>query len=166
LVRRSWQFSSLMLRRLQLQKWKPSSLEMEVFLKLTTVVRFAQLSILSDGSIIHQSRWFPRWASRWDVAKDETVRSAVRGECRIFYSFPMRAPGFMAVNYLTCGEQTSYQTLLVGKQLLEEIARRRKSIAIVCEAYSDRLSERLMRRWGFVRHALTLGEQHYIRRLS
>jgi hypothetical protein len=72
----------------------------------------------------------------------------------------------MAINYVTCGEQTSYRTLLLAGQVLEEIARSRKSIAIVCQAVSVRLSERLMHRWGFVRHALTVGENHYIRRLS
>ena len=72
----------------------------------------------------------------------------------------------MAINYLTSGEQTSYRTLLLGVQVLEEIARSRKSIAIVCQTYSDRLTERLMNRWGYVRHALSLGDNHYIRRLS
>ena len=72
----------------------------------------------------------------------------------------------MAVNYLTCGERTSYRTLWLGVQMIEHIARQRESVAIVCQAYSDRLSERLMHRWGYVRHALTLGDNHYIRRLS
>ncbi|MFN9419593.1 MAG: hypothetical protein ACK56W_00205 [Pirellula sp.] len=131
----------------------------------TIASRFAQLSIFSDRSISHQSRWFPRWASQWDIANDETKPSASNGECRFFYSFPWRTPGFMAVHYMTSGDQTSYRTLLLGVQVLEEIARSRKSIAIVCQAYSDRLSERLMHRWGYVRHALSLGDNHYIRRL-
>ena len=155
-----------MLSHVHLSKWEPSSSANEDFLLRTTASRFAQLSLFSDGSISHQSRWFPRWASQWDIAKDETKRSAPTGECRVFYSFPIRTPGFMAINYLTSGEQTSYRTLLLGVQVLEEIARSRKSIAIVCQAYSDRLTERLMNRWGYVRHALSLGDNHYIRRLS
>lgn len=154
-----------MLPRVYLSEWEPSSSANEEFLLRTTEGRFAQLSIFSDGSISHQNRWFPRWASQWDIAKDETKRSASNGECRFFYSFPCRTPGFMAVNYMTSGDQTSYRTLLLGVQVLEEIARRRKSIAIVCQAYSNRLSERLMHRWGYVRHALSLGDNHYIRRL-
>jgi hypothetical protein len=155
-----------MLPRIHLSKWEPSSSANEDFLLRTTAGRFAQLSIFSDGSISHQTRWFPRWASQWDIANDVTKRPASKGECRIFYSFPIRTPGFMAINYLTGGEQTSYRTLLLGGQVLEEIARSRKSIAIVCQAVSVRLSDRLMHRWGFVRHALTLGGNHYIRRLS
>lgn len=155
-----------MLLSVHLPDWEPFSSANEDFLSRTTVGHFAQLSIFSDGSISHQTRWFPRWASQWDIAKDETKRSALKGECRVFYSFPIRTPGFMAINYFTSGEQTSYRTLILGVQVLEEIARSRKSIAIVCQAVSVRLSERLMHRWGFVRHALTLGENHYIRRLS
>lgn len=165
LVQRSWLFASFMLPRLHLHPWDLST-EREDFLVLTTGARFAQLSIFPDGSVSHQTRWFPRWASQWDVAKDETRRSASNGECRFFYSFPWRTPGFMAVNYMTSGEQTNYRTMLLGVQILEQIARHKKSNAIVCQAYSDRLSERLMHRWGYVRHALSIGDNHYIRRLS
>ncbi len=113
-----------------------------------------------------QPRWVPRWATQWDVLKDQITRPNPLETCTIFYAFPKRTPGFLSVGYLLCGPETKYRTLRAAVDLVEGIARGQGSQAIVCQAFSERLTERLMNRWGYVRHALSLGPNHYIRRLG
>lgn len=110
-------------------------------------------------------RWVPRFASRWDVLLDTSRPRVKERECHVYYSFPMRTPGFMAVQYLVCGQETPYATLRRSVEIVSWIARARGCQAVVCQAISDRLSERVMKRWGYVPHAKTLGPGHYILRL-
>jgi hypothetical protein len=72
----------------------------------------------------------------------------------------------MSVLYAKSGPNTRYRTLYRGTQLVEEIAVLRKAQAIVCQASNTRLNERLMNRLGYVRHAHSLGDNHYIKRLT
>ena len=134
--------------------------------------RYAQFSLHRSSD---ESGWFtfefvPRWvpplASRWDVLVDTLRPRAAAGECRVFYAFPLRTPGFMAVQYLLCGPQTPYATLRRCVEIVSWIAQARRCQAVVCQAISDRLSERVMNRWGYVQHAKTLGPGHYIHRLK
>lgn len=133
--------------------------------------RYAQFSlrrsIQSDSlfQLEFTPRWVPRFASRWDVLRDTLKPRAVVGECCVYYAFPLRTPGFMAVQYLVCGQQTPYETLRRSVEIVSWIARARGCQAVVCQAISDRLSERIMNRWGYVQHAKTLGPGHYILRL-
>jgi hypothetical protein len=72
----------------------------------------------------------------------------------------------MTVNYLRSGPGTEYLTIRSSVDFLEVIARSRGCRAIVCEDVSSRISDRLMKRWGYVAHAAGLGPGHYIRRLE
>jgi hypothetical protein len=134
--------------------------------------RYAQFSLrrASDESVLFTFEFVPRWvpplASRWDVLVDTLRPRAAEGECRVFYAFPLRTPGFMAVQYLLCGPQTPYATLRRSVEIVSWIAQARRCQAVVCQAISDRLSERVMNRWGYVPHAKTLGPGHYIHRLK
>lgn len=133
--------------------------------------RYAQFSLrqaADDDSLFEFGfvpRWVPRFASRWDVLLDTSSPRAIAREARVYYAFPWRSPGFMAVQYLVCGHQTSYATLRHCVEIVAWIARARGCQAVVCQAISDRLSERVMNRWGYVQHAKTLGPGHYIHRL-
>lgn len=128
--------------------------------------RYVHFSIDPTNRVVLRTRWWPRFASSWDVAKDEVTRPAPFGICEVYYSIPQRCPSFLTVNYLRCGERTSYSTLLRAVKLTEFIASQNQLHAIVCQAISRRLSERLLNRWGYVRHAAKVGSNHFIRRLG
>lgn len=72
----------------------------------------------------------------------------------------------MSVLYAHSGPNTSYRTVYKGVTVVDEIAGIRNARAIVCQATNTRLTERLMRRLGYVRHAPLLGNNNYIKRLS
>ena len=70
----------------------------------------------------------------------------------------------MSVLYARSGPDTQYKTLLRAVSIMDEIATLSNSNAIVCQMISERGTERLMQRWGYVRHATSLGDNHYIKR--
>ncbi|AMV32942.1 hypothetical protein VN12_12510 [Pirellula sp. SH-Sr6A] len=142
-----------------------------LFWKQVVGYRYAQFSLraLDVGKDVFAFEFAPRWvpcfASRWDVLQDSLRPRVPDGDCVVYYAFPYRSPGFMAVQYLVCGRHTPYGTLRRCVQLVAWLAQVRRCQAVVCQAISDRLTERLMDRWGYVRHAKTLGPGHYIHRL-
>jgi hypothetical protein len=97
---------------------------------------------------------------------DRVVRSLPEDECRFYYSFPHSVPGYMSLLYVHAGEKTSYRTFRQGIVAMDTIARWRKSQAIVCQVTNSRLTHRMMTRWGYVRHAENIGDNHYIRRFD
>ncbi len=123
--------------------------------------------VLRNGRVVSiQARWWPRWGTVWGAMVDRVVRSLPEDECRFYYSFPRSAPGYMSLLYVHAGEKTYYQTFHQGIEAMDAIAGLRKARAIVCQVTNDRLNDRMMTRWGYVKHAENLGDNHYIRRLK
>ncbi|MCY2986239.1 MAG: hypothetical protein NTY15_21640 [Planctomycetota bacterium] len=121
---------------------------------------------LSNGELVAlYPRWWPRVGSQWESWQDSYHRTLPTDWCRAYYAFPRRAPGFMSVLYARSGPGTQYKTISRAVSAMDEIARIRDSQAIVCQMVSERGTERLMKRWGYVRHAFSLGDNHYIKRL-
>lgn len=121
---------------------------------------------LSDGEIVAiYPRWWPRVGSQWESWQDSYLRTLPPDSCRAYYAFPRRAPGFMSVLYARSGPRTQYKTISRAARAMDEIAGIRDAQAIVCQMVSERGTERLMKRWGYVRHAFALGDNHYIKRL-
>jgi hypothetical protein len=121
---------------------------------------------LSNGEIVAiYSRWWPRFGSQWEAWQDSYHRTLPANSCRAYYAFPHSAPGFMSVLYARSGPGTQYRTISRAASAMDEIARIRGAQAIVCQVVSERGTERLMKRWGYVRHAFSLGDNHYIKRL-
>lgn len=134
--------------------------------KLVSEWRYGTI-ILRHGDITTiQARWWPRWGSLWGAMSDRVVRTLPDDECRFHYSFPRSATGYMSLLYVHAGEKTSYRTFHRGIVALEEIALLRHARGIVCQVTNDRLTDRMMTRWGYAKHAESLGDNHYIRRLK
>ena len=119
-----------------------------------------------DGRLISiRPRWWPRIGSTWESMQDSYLRNVPNKVLIAYYAFPLRSPGFMSVLYAHSGPETQYKTILRAVLTVDEIARLRNAQAIVCQTVSARATERLMSRWGYVRHAITLGNNHFIKRL-
>ena len=128
--------------------------------------RYGELD-LHEGKLLRiRPRWWPRFGSQWESFQDSYIRTLPRDFLRAYYAFPVRAPGFMSVLYAQAGPKTQYKTLLVAMESMDEIAGLRNAQAIVCQLVSTRATERLMNRWGYVQHARSLGNNHYIKRLK
>jgi hypothetical protein len=128
--------------------------------------RYGQV-VLVDGQVARvDARWWPRWTSVWGAITEQIARTLPTEECRFYYAFPRRSPDYLSLLYVHAGPQTSYRTFHRGIVAIEAIARSRNARGIVCQVTNHRLTERLMGRWGYERHALRLGGDHYIHRLS
>lgn len=127
--------------------------------------RYGAIEIRDGELVCISARWWPRLASEWESLREQLIKTLPGGVCRMYYSFPWRTPGFMVLAYAHSGPDTTYRSIRCGLRCLEQIAIVWDSQAIVCQATNNRLSERTMNRWGYEKHALSLGDNHYIRRL-
>lgn len=111
-------------------------------------------------------RWWPRLVSGWEVRWAEWGRSrrAAADHCCLYFSQPRSAPGYLALKYVQSTAGTRYATFLAAIRALDRVAWIKRSDAIVCEAFNQRLSDAMMRRWGWESHLPDSGRRHFIKR--
>lgn len=78
--------------------------------------------------------------------------------CWLYYHQPRRCPNFLALKYVVSYRDASYATFHRALEVLDEIARLKRSDAIVCDVWNDRISDRLLARLGW--EALTRRPWH------
>jgi hypothetical protein len=99
------------------------------------------------------------WLGRWMHER--------RGGDRllIYYNHPWRFPNFLALAYAISSRETTMRSVRVGLEVLDEIARLKRSDALLCDASNWRISERFMRRWGWEPHCpSSWWHRHFIKR--
>jgi hypothetical protein len=110
-------------------------------------------------------RLLPKIATNIHVWWDATMRTLPPDTAWLYFSQPMRCPGFMVINYARSGPRTSLRTIGVLSQSITILAEFAKARAIVCQAIHPRLGERIFDRFGYVRHAHHLPGMNFIKRL-
>lgn len=108
-------------------------------------------------------RW-PHYGNWLQVIWDLHFRPVERDRCEVFYHQPLASPKFLTLSYVHAGARTSISTLYLAALVLDEIARIRKADAIVSHVTNDRITDRLMQRWGWEPHCLKWRGRHFIRR--
>jgi hypothetical protein len=99
------------------------------------------------------------WLGRWMHQR--------RGGDRVilYYNHPWRFPNFLTLAYAISARETSMRSVRVTLEVLDEIARLKRSDALLCDAGNWRISERFMRRWGWVPHCpSSWWHRHFIKR--
>ncbi|MDA7979271.1 MAG: hypothetical protein MPJ50_10950 [Pirellulales bacterium] len=87
-----------------------------------------------------------------------------RDECRLFYNQPWGHSSFLALRYVESGVGTSLATVNVALTALDEIARIKKADALLCDAANLRLSDRVMKRYGWEAHKPQRWHRNFIKR--
>ncbi len=88
-----------------------------------------------------------------------------RGDrCQLYYSQPRRFPDFLALTYVISSRGTTYATLVRVLQVMDEIARIKRSDAILANVSNWRISRRLLARHGWEPHCPSRWQRHYIKR--
>ena len=72
--------------------------------------------------------------------------------CLLYYNQPRRMPNYLALKYIVSTSGTSYATFRAALHVLDAVAAVKEIDAIVCDAANVRLSDRLMRRFGWEPH--------------
>ena len=122
---------------------------------------------VADGQLQRiRLRPFPKLISlpgvRWDAWLCHGRRRGDR--CWLYYNQPRSCPDFLAVVHAVSTSGTSYRTIRRAASVLDEIARIKRIDAIVCHVANDRISDRLLSRWGWEPHAPRLRGRNFIKR--
>ncbi len=88
-----------------------------------------------------------------------------RGDrCLVFYNQPRRHDQFLAVTYAVSSRNSTLASLRQAQAVLDEIARLKGIDALLCDVATSRISERLLRRWGWEPHAPVRWHRNFIKR--
>ena len=82
----------------------------------------------------------------------------------LYYNQPLRFPRFLVLRYVVSTRATTFATCLRSLEVLDEVARLKRSDAILCDVANWRISDRLMARWGWEPHCPSSWHRHFIKR--
>ncbi len=128
---------------------------------------WAGVIVVEDGELRSiRRRWWPRLVSGLEATwwAGRRLKGAGKDECRLFWSAPRTAPGYLTLNYIWSGSGTRFETVRTAVAALDQIAWLRRADAIVCEVFNPRISNRMMVRWSWEQHLLLSGRRHWIKR--
>jgi hypothetical protein len=83
---------------------------------------------------------------------------------RLYYNQPRQHPNYLSLKYAVSSRDTSLASMLGALAVLDEIARIKRSDAILTDAANFRISDRFLRRQGFERHTKARYHRNYIKR--
>jgi hypothetical protein len=106
------------------------------------------------------SWWQSQLLGRWIHARRPGDR------CLLFYNQPWRQPIFLAVPYVVSHSGTTLASIRGALAVLDEIARLKGTLSIVCDVSNARISDRLLKRWGWEPHAPMRWHRNWIKRLD
>lgn len=95
-----------------------------------------------------------RWRHRWQSGDRFLV----------YYNQPRRARDFLAITYVESSKGTSCRTVRMALEALDEIARLKRTDAMVCDVSNGRISGRVLARLGWEPHCPSRWHRHYIKR--
>lgn len=99
-----------------------------------------------------EGRWWHRW------------RTGDR--CRLYYYQPLPIPDYLTLAFVVSTRETRLATFRRALTVLDEIARLKGSWAIVCQPMNERISDRLLARWGWEPHCRGERGRHFIKRFG
>jgi hypothetical protein len=95
----------------------------------------------------------------------EWLHRRVPGDrCSLFYNQPHRFSNFLAAAYAWSSRDCSVATIRAVLAALDEVARIKGTDAILCDVVGSDISDRLLARWGWEKHAPSLFHRNYIKR--
>jgi hypothetical protein len=111
------------------------------------------------------------WGRRLSWLESRTVgrlwHRCWRGDvCRLYFRHPRRHPDFLTLDYVESNAGTRLVTFRRALTTLDEIARLKNCWAVVCDASNERISDRLLARWGWEPHAPMPWRRNFIKRLA
>jgi hypothetical protein len=128
--------------------------------------RYGVIEVVGGRLARIRLRPFPKLISLPGIRWDEWLWHGRRpgDRCWLYYNQPLRFSNFLSVVHVVSTAGASYRSFRLAVGLLDEIARIKRSDALLCHLANDRISDRLMRRWGWERHAPRLRGRNYIKR--
>jgi hypothetical protein len=92
------------------------------------------------------------------------ARGAAGESCSLYYDQPRGFPNFLAIKFVVGRRDCTYATFRRAHQVLDRIARVKRSDALLCDVWNSRISDRLLARWGWEPHKPQRWHRNYIKR--
>ena len=102
-----------------------------------------------------QSHWLGHWQHRFHAGD----------WCRLYYQQPRGFDNFLSLTYVVSGAQATFATFRRAVETFDRIGALKQVDALLCDAANQRISSRLLERWGWEPHAPMAFARNYIKRL-
>jgi hypothetical protein len=91
-------------------------------------------------------------------------RGLIRDACRLYYNQPRAHRNFLALKFIVSHFGTKFASIRRAMLVLDEVARIKRSDAILSHVSNSQISDRLMFRWGWERHLTHSRRRQFIKR--
>ena len=122
---------------------------------------------VADGKFQHiRLRPWPKLISTMEINWTAGLKSnqIEKDVCRCYYNQPFFHRSFLTLMYIQSSLATTRTTLVTTLNVLDTVARIKKSNALLTEVTNQRVSDRAMIRWGWERHCLNSKKRQFIKR--
>jgi hypothetical protein len=128
--------------------------------------RYGVIEVANGRLVAIHLRPWPKIVSALEVEwRGHRWHASKSGDrCLVYYNQPRRFSNFLALKYIVSHRDCTLATLHHALEVLDEVARVKRSDAIVCDVWNDRISDRLLARWGWEPHKPQRWHRHYIKR--
>jgi hypothetical protein len=128
--------------------------------------RHATIEIVSGQLVaIHIRRWsLPVSAVEVEVFGRRRHACVPGDRCLLDYTQPRRYSNYLALRYVGSQRDCKLATFHRALEVLDEVACVKQSDAILCDVWNERISDRLLARWGWQPHKPSRWHRHYIKR--
>lgn len=99
-----------------------------------------------------------KWMGGWQHERRE------RDHCLMYYNQPLSHRNFLALKYIVTSLGTTFKTMRRTLIVLDEIAKLKRTDAMVAEVTNPRISDRTVERYGWVKHLENQKGRHFIKR--
>ena len=128
--------------------------------------RFGAIETVGGRLTSIRLRPIPRivWLPEVLLVGNRTHGAAPGDRCQLYYNQPWGHANFLALKYVVSSRDCRLATLRAALVALDEVARIKRSDALVCDAWNRRISERLLARWGWQPLGQTRWRRPYVKR--
>jgi hypothetical protein len=121
----------------------------------------------ADGRLVavHLRPW-PKllsWPEVWPVGDGYHVHGE-SDRCYLYFNQPRRYPNFLALKYVVSTHCASYASCRAALLALDRLAELKRIDALLCDAANTRISDRLLRRFGWSPHKPQRWRRNFIKR--
>ena len=111
-------------------------------------------------------RPYPKWSSLPEALFWGPWRHRCWGAdcCRVYFNQPRQFSNYLTVPYALSGRGTRLATCFAAMEALDEIARLKRSDAILADVLNFRISDRFLARRGWAPHKPSRWHRHFIKR--
>jgi hypothetical protein len=110
-------------------------------------------------------RPFPKWITILGIKLGAWRHRKQTGDrCLLYFNQPRQFSNFIALRYIYSTAGASYRTFHTALAALDEVARIKRTDALLCDVANARVSDRMMRRWGWEGHKPQAFHRNYIKR--